>query len=123
MRKLIVAFLAAILVTATPVSAAITYTQAIALAQDNTFIGQVLIAMEKAATSIMSETNTTAGHGQRVLLAQKVTIDPDYWKQKFAFACAGNLTATLSGLSATDAQVDTAVSTVWNTLAGYPANQ
>jgi hypothetical protein len=104
---------------ASPASAAITYTQAAALAVDTVFIGQVLVSVEKAAVSINAEATTVAGHRERAALATRVMADPDVWKLKFANACAGNLTSTLSGVSATDAQVDTAVSSVWNTMAGY----
>jgi hypothetical protein len=99
-----------------------TYTQAFALAQDSTFTGQVMIAMMKAAVSIMTESAATAGHTQRVNLANAVLNNPTTWQPKFAYALASQ-TATITPQTVPstvpDGTIDTAVSAVWDSIAGH----
>jgi hypothetical protein len=94
------------------------------LAQDATFLGQVMESMLAAAIAIMAETNTVAGHAQRCELAKRVLIDPTTWQPKFAYALAtqGGVTPQTVPSTVTDANINAAVSAIWNAMAGYFAN-
>jgi hypothetical protein len=104
-----------------------TYSEAFTYSTDTTFIGRVVESMLKAAEAIMAEASTTAGHKERCALALQVLQNPDSWKQKFAYAvCATptilGLISPLTATNPTDAQIDTAISSIWSAMAGYFAN-
>lgn len=104
-----------------------TYVEAITLAKDSTFIDRIVGAVAKAALAIMAEGSNTSGHQQRCQIATQVLQNPDTWKQKFAYAVAMSstvlgLTTPLTATNPTDVQLDSAVSSVWNAVAGYFVN-
>lgn len=104
-----------------------TYVEAITLAKDSTFIDRIVGAVAKAGLAIMAEGPNVAGHLQRCQIATQVLQNPDTWKQKFAYAVVMSssilgLTTPLTATNPTDVQLDTAVASVWNAVAGYFAN-
>ena len=93
------------------------YTNDDTLSSDVTFSGRIRMAMVKAATQISSEARTVrnAVDQKRNALAVKILNDPASFTVRFVHAAieAGALTS-----ASTDAQLDTAVSGVWNGIAG-----
>lgn len=90
------------------------------LSSDATFRGRVRMAMVNAARQIATEARTVKAtlDVKRNLLAVKVLNDPATYVDRFVQASieAGTL---VSG--STDANIDTAVSAIWNGLAGITA--
>lgn len=83
------------------------------------FQQRVSASMASAAINISSESTGTTDHSNRVVLAKNVLTSPQQYINQFALAVAVNLAiVTLS--SVTDANIDTAVSSVWNAFAGVP---
>jgi hypothetical protein len=80
------------------------------------FQNQVQMAMTKAAVSITSEARTVRNvvDQKRNALAVKILNNPVLMLQQFTFAA---IESGLTGVP-TDAQVDGAVSSVWNGIAG-----
>lgn len=87
------------------------------LANTASFQTQVRCAIVKAAVNIASEARSTHPFidQKRESLANRVLNSPTTFVVPFAYACveASALTGT-----PTDAQVDTAVATAWNGMAG-----
>src|SRR5260370_382602 len=77
-----------------------------------TFRDRISIAATAAAIAIANEALATVNHANRVALAKLVADSPGLWVYPFAQSLASQ------GLdhSATDAQINAGVSTVWNTL-------
>lgn len=94
-----------------------TYTADDTLATDVTFQARIRMAIVQAANAVASEARTVRNtvDQKRNSLANKVLNDPATYVIRFTYAAirAGNL---LTG--STDAQIDTAVSSVWNGVAG-----
>jgi hypothetical protein len=92
------------------------YAQDYALVISTVFQNQLQMSMIKAANSISNEARTIRNvvDQKRNRLALSILSNPSGALIQFAFAAVE--TGLISG--ATDAQVDTAVSTVWNAIAG-----
>lgn len=86
------------------------------LANNATFQNQVQMAMVKASVAIAAEARTVRNvvDEKRNTLAVAILGNPTQKLTMFSFACVAT---GLSG-TPTDAQVDTAVSSVWNGIAG-----
>lgn len=86
------------------------------LASTGTFQTQVQMSIVKAAIAIANGAKTTDNtiDNKRGGLASRVLLAPTSWVTPFAYACVETgLTGT-----PTDAQVDVAVASVWNGMAG-----
>ncbi len=96
------------------------YAADFSLATNSTFVNQVEMSMVKAAVAIASEAATAnfQKDQKRNSLARQVLNSPNTFATLFAFA------AVETGLTGTptDAQVDGAVSGVWNGLAGVSSH-
>jgi hypothetical protein len=91
------------------------------LAADATFLKQVLVAMMNQCATVLTEAATVAGHTPRAVLAVSVLQAPTTYQAKFAFAIItqGGITPQTVPSTVPDANVQTAVATVWNAMAGY----
>ena len=85
--------------------------------EDEQLLKRVSCAVVKAAQAIRNEAGGTPSHAARVRLATQATNSDDAMRVQFTrlmvIAAATPVTP-----SSTDGQLDTAVSDVWNTLAG-----
>lgn len=96
------------------------YAADLTLATTGSFQNQVEMSMVKAAVAIANEARTThnAIDQKREDLASRVLNSPSSFVTAFSFACVETgLTGT-----PTDAQVDTAVASVWNGIAGVKSS-
>ena len=75
--------------------------------------------MVSAAIAISSEATTITNHANRVVLARLTLNNPQNYVNQFTLAVAVNLAVTTVS-TVTDAQIDGAVSAVWNGFAGVP---
>jgi uncharacterized protein YqhQ len=92
------------------------YSADFALSGNATFQNQVQMAMTKAAVQVSSEARTLRNivDQKRNALAVKILNNPLLMLQQFTFAA---IETGLTG-TPTDAQVDVAISSVWNGIAG-----
>lgn len=92
------------------------YSTDYALVISTTFQNQLQMSMVKAANSISNEARTIRNvvDQKRNRLALTILSNPSALVVQFAFAAVGT---GLTGIP-TDAQIDTAVSSVWNAIAG-----
>jgi len=100
--------------------AALTYQQAYdnVIALTGTVGHRTEIAAITAAQAIYSESGATPGHAARATLATAVLNNPDAYAARFLFAVATDPTIVANGVLPTDAQILTAVTNVWNAMAG-----
>ena len=96
------------------------YSADFSLATNQTFLNQLQMSMVHAAVQIVSEAATTKNtiDLKRNALAKAVLNGPTTYLNPFAFAC---VETGLAG-TPTDAQVDTAVSSIWNGMAGVTSH-
>jgi hypothetical protein len=87
------------------------------LANTASFQTQVRCSIVKAAVNIASEARTTHPNidQKRENLANRVLNNPTSFVVPFSYAC---IEASALAGTPTDAQVDTAVATAWNGMAG-----
>ena len=87
------------------------------LSQDGIFQGKVRCSIVKAALAISNEARTVKNHvdDKRQSLAKAVLNDPDLYMKRFTNAA---IQASALTSSSTDAQIDVAVSSSWNGIAG-----
>ena len=90
------------------------YSDQYTVAMDNAFRVRVRMAIIDAAKDVYTEDPGTVGHEIRADLAKEVLRFNDMWISAFAFAIAEEGSTG----SATDAEIKTAVSSVWNAIAG-----
>jgi hypothetical protein len=77
---------------------------------------RVQMSTLSAAQAISTEAVDTPNHANRISLAQQVVRSPDALRVGFTnLLCAEGITS-----QSTDAEIDTMVSSVWNTMAGQP---
>lgn len=100
------------------------YTNQYDLAVDATFLKQVLVAMMAQCAVVLTEAATVAGHGKRSDLAVSVLQNAPTYQSRFAFAVItqGGIAPTTVPSTVPDTNVQTAVATVWNAMAGYFTN-
>lgn len=100
------------------------YTNLADLATDAAFLKQVLVAMMQQCAVVLTEAPTVAGHTPRATLAVGVLNAPTVYQAKFAYAVItqAGITPTTTPSTVPDANVQTAVATVWNAMAGYFSN-
>ena len=93
------------------------YTDDYALSQDATFQNRIEMSMIKAAIAIgnASSSGDAVVDGKRSVLSFSVLNNPSVYILRFTLAAieAGPLTS-----GSTDANIDTAISSVWNAMAG-----
>ena len=78
--------------------------------------GRIQMAVAKAAQDISSEAADTPNHASRVALASRVAQSPTAYTGAFTnLLCAEGITN-----GSTDAEIESMVSAVWNTMAGQP---
>jgi hypothetical protein len=78
--------------------------------------GRVQMATASAAQDISNEAADTPNHYNRVQLAQQVARSPQNFTPAFTnLLCAEDITS-----QSTDAEIESMVSAVWNTMAGPP---
>lgn len=88
------------------------------LAESGQFARKVRAAMVKAAIAVAAEpSDTTPKSTLRRSLSVNVFVDLDGYTRRFAVAVAALPTITVQSV---DADVDAAVSSVWNAIAGAP---
>ena len=94
---------------------AMTYVQSRDLSVKSVFIEKVFMSIANAAINISSEADNTTNHVKRIELARQVLLSTDSWSKLFAVGCALN-----AGVQTTpnDAQIDTAVASLWDAYAG-----
>jgi hypothetical protein len=102
-----------------------TYAQRIVVANDDGVKNRVIQAFKAAATDILGELiggNTEEQSRKRQELARRVLQEEISPKALVEAACTqtgvGDLSGTLDDTNPTDAVIDTAVSAVWDDLAG-----
>jgi hypothetical protein len=86
---------------------------------DTAFTTRVKAALENAAAAINSEAVGTANHIQRLALVGRVLGNPVYYAQQFALSIA-SIAPVLNAVdlaSATDANIQTGVNSVWDMFA------
>ena len=96
------------------------YVDQYATARDATFLQKVRVAVLATCQDVMTEAVGASGHAQRAAFAQLVLTYPEQHMQVIAELIAASNEALTP--STADATVRTAVSSAWNTLAGYSAN-
>jgi hypothetical protein len=100
------------------------------LSQDVLFQSRVRQAMASTAAAVFSEAQVTSGHGKRAALATSVLGNPGTYTLAFAvYVATDSAVATAAGTVTvanadtqealvSDAQIDNAVSAIWNAMAG-----
>lgn len=83
-------------------------------ASNPAFVARVLAALALTAQQIGTEGSTVTNHQNRSTLATRVSNSPDSYSRAFALMLA----AQSIDNSATDAQILSMISAVWNTEAG-----
>jgi hypothetical protein len=120
MRRILIGSLLALLVAT---SASATYTQQLALAQDATFQGQVMVAMLQTCANAMTEAVTITGHLQRMSLCTQVLQNPTKWQPIYAFLLASQSNNPMTPLTVPSTVADTLVQTAsdaqLSNIAGY----
>ena len=102
-----------------------TYTEEVQLARDTTFIDRVLMAMVECGIAISNEAPSGITQDnysldtRRTALAQDVVRRPMDMARNFAYGVASIDTITAGS---SDADIKTAVATIWNTYAGINQN-
>lgn len=97
---------------------ALTYTGLVAASKDDGFRDRVLASVEAAAVAITQDAPTLAIDVRRDTFARQILSSPDAWRINFAlpvalgFAAKSNATLT----DATDAELDTRVSSIFNKM-------
>lgn len=94
------------------------------LADDPTFVKQILVAIMNQCAAVFGEALATQGHKERVAFAAVVIKTPAAYTQPVAYATltqSAIASATIAAPPA-DSVVQTAVAAVWNALAGYTPN-
>src|SRR5262245_63937138 len=93
------------------------YTADDTLSQDGAFQGRIRCAMVKAGLAICTEARTVNNEkdSKRNSLAKSVLNDPDSYMKRFTNAC---IQASALTSASTDAQLDAAVASSWNGIAG-----
>lgn len=81
---------------------------------DVTFIERVQMAMLATANNLNAEAGATANHANRMALMKAVTNAPVQYAPLFAFLIAAQ---GIDGTS-TDANIQSMISTTWNSMAG-----
>lgn len=99
-----------------------------ALAHDAGFLNRIQFAMGKVALQVVNEAGTVAGHAARRAYASQVLGNPAAAAVSMSVGLVGavNLTAAVTTINpdltvtsdATDAAVESQVSTLWNAYAG-----
>lgn len=86
------------------------------LGADPIWRGRCQSAALQAATNIMSEDTTTAGHAQRADFANKVLLQPSLTSPAIGFgvACQPGIT----GKDASDSDIQFTINSMWNAWAG-----
>ena len=81
---------------------------------DPIYLAKVTQSAVKTAIAVNSEAPATAFHAQRVAFATAVLNNPSDLGRKLTHGVA----TQVSGATPTDANIDTAVSAIWNAYAG-----
>jgi alkylated DNA nucleotide flippase Atl1 len=99
---------------------ALTYIQMASLAGSGEFLSRVRISMLRTAANVYGEAANTVGHAARATLATRVMNNPDQYSARFVVICASRLDALANPnpSTATDTELDNALSSVWNAVAG-----
>ena len=77
---------------------------------------QVAVALHQQALVVLAENPATAGHAQRVAMAQRVLKDPMTWAGMAIWRVLANETIAGNPTGAGDGLVLTVVANSWNTL-------
>lgn len=120
MRRILLGAVLALLIAT---SASATYTQQLALAQDATFQGQVMVAMLQTCANAMTEAVTITGHLQRMALCTQIVQNPTKWQPVYAFLLAAQSNNPMTPLTVpstvADSLVQTASDAQLSNIAGY----
>lgn len=97
-----------------------TYEEIYTLAESNSLIDRVAVAITIAADTIVNEDPATVNHANRVVWAKSVFVNPKSQAKAFWYAMlAANNTASVAAInSASDATIQTAVNNVVDIFAG-----
>lgn len=89
---------------------------AAATSPDHVLRKQVAVALHQQALVVLAENAGTAGHDQRVSLAQRVLRDPITWSGIAIWRVMGNATIAGSPTTAGDGLVQSVVANSWDAL-------
>ena len=93
---------------------ALTYVNQLDAINDPIYLAKVTQSAVKTAIAVNSEAPATAHHAVRVAFATSVLNSPTEMGKRIAHGVA----TQVSGATPTDANIDTAVSSIWNAYAG-----
>lgn len=96
-----------------------TFEEAYALGADATWRARCQSAALQAATNVMSEDTTTAGHAERAAFANKVMLQPSLTGPAISFGVAAQ--PGISGPDATDQDILFTVNSLWDAWSGVDA--
>ena len=94
------------------------YTDKYELGADPTWRSRCQTAALEAATNVMSEPDTTAGHTERAAFANKVLLQPSLMSPAISFGVAAQ--PGITGADATDSDILFTVNSLWDAWAGVP---
>ncbi len=89
-----------------------------ALAQDQTFVQRVTIAMMQAAIAVANESTAATNHALRARHAARVLNEPAHFAPGFALGVASNPAITAES---TDSDIQFTVNSNWDAFAGTSA--
>lgn len=93
-----------------------TFEEAYQLGTDPTWRGRCQTAALQAATNVMSEDGTAAGHAERAAFANRVLLQPALTSPAIAFGVAAQ--PAITGADATDQDILFTVNSLWNGWSG-----
>ena len=93
-----------------------TFEEAYALGNDPTWRARCQTAALQAATNVMSEPDTTAGHTERSAYANKVLLNPSLQSGQIAFGVAAQ--PGITGPEATDQDILFTCNSLWDAWSG-----
>ncbi len=89
-----------------------------ALAQDQTFVQRVTVAMMQAAIAIANESAAAPNHALRARHAARVLNEPEHFAPGFALGVVSNAAITAES---TDSDIQFTVNSNWDAFAGTSA--
>lgn len=104
---------------------AVPYSQLAALLDNPVFLNRVKIAMNKAAAAVYNEAPAASNHATRASFSTKVMLNQGYDLRTTAASVLASLVGSATfniaaqpDFGVADSDIDTALSAIWNALAG-----
>lgn len=89
------------------------------LGADPTWRARCQSAAIQAATDVMAEASSTAGHAERADFANKVLLSPSLQSAAIAFGVASQ--PGITGADASDSDIQFTINAMWNAWSGVDA--